>query len=114
MNVPTAFISIVATNDSLSCGVPSRETVRPPPMPPPATFDHEREDADGARGVDGSRDVVVVVDITADRDGPVTELLREGGGPLRIAIEDRDTDAGVDETPNGRGAEPTRSAGNER
>ena len=80
----------------------------------PGDVHDEGKDADGARGVDGSRDVVVVVDVTADGDGPLTELLRESRGPLRVAIEDRNADAGVDETPNGRGAEPARSAGDER
>ena len=38
LNVPTAFISMVLTKDSLSWGTPPRPTVRPPPTPPPATL----------------------------------------------------------------------------
>src|SRR3954451_11738815 len=38
LNVPNAFIAIVSTNTALSCGVPSRPSVRPPPVAPPATL----------------------------------------------------------------------------
>src|ERR1039458_2414676 len=41
LKVPSAFISIVWTKESLSWGTPPRPTVRPPPTPPPATLDRE-------------------------------------------------------------------------
>jgi hypothetical protein len=74
----------------------------------------QRERAEGASRFDGRGDVVVVRDVAAHRDRSSAELAGERFRPLLVAVEDGDADADLREPPNGRGAEPSGSAGHQR
>ena len=114
LNVPNAFISIVVMKAPLSCGVPSRETVRPPPTPPPATFTTIESVPSRAGRLDGVADGVVIVDVATHRDHPVAQLVGQRRAPVEVAVEDDDPDTTVDESADGRCAQATRSTGDER
>ena len=114
LKVPMAFISIVPTKASLSCGVPSRPTVRPPPTPPPATLTTTDSGPSALGGGDGRAHVGVVVDVAGGRDGQVTQLVGEGGGPVAVPVEDGHPTARLDEATDRRPAQPTGAAGDER
>ncbi len=87
LKVAVTFISIVVSNGSRPCGVPSRLTVRPPATPPPAMFTTTDSGPSACRGGDGCADGVVVEDVARDRHDPITELRGQGVGETGIAVE---------------------------
>ena len=114
LNVPKAFISIVAEKASLWWGVPSRPTVRPAADAATGDVDHDRQGAEALGRLDGGRHGVVVVHVAADRDGRGAELVGQRRGPVGVAVEDGDADAEVDEAADGGGAESTGATGDDR
>ena len=83
-------------------------------MPPPATFTTSESVPTPWAASIAAADVVVIVDVAADRGDAVAELLGQRGAPIDVAIEDRHAHAEPDEVAHGGAAETPRSTGDER
>ena len=105
LNVPNAFISMVLANAPMSCGVPSRATVRPPPTPPPATFTRrETAPSERARSI-AAPNGVVVVRVAARGSGRAADVLRQVAGAVTVEVEHDDRHPDVREVRHRRGSE---------
>ncbi len=108
-----AFISIVPRKASLSWGVPSRPTVRPPPEATARHVDHDGERPERHGGLDRHVDVAVVVDIAGHGDGLLAEVVGQGAGPVAVPVEDGHAAARLDEATDRRLTQATGAAGDQ-
>ena len=98
----------------MSCGVPSRPTVRAGVLPPPATLTTTESVPSVCAAAIAVRTSASSVTSPPTATARFPELVGEGLRPLALLVEDRDTDPERDQVAHRRPTEPAGAPGHDR